>query len=99
MDLQVFKSHMDLSQPSIKLAVLGMACIGAFKIAKTALVSANAVAKYLVWPRKDLSSRYGKGSWALITGASNGLGREYAFELAREGFNIILMGRNQAKTD
>ena len=62
-------------------------------------MSANALLKYFILPRKDLGARYGRGSWALITGASNGIGREYALELAREGFNIILMGRDQSKTD
>ena len=50
-------------------------------------------------PRANLAARYGRGSWALITGASNGLGKEYSFVLAREGFNIILHGRNKEKTD
>lgn len=34
---------------------------------------------------------------ALITGASGGLGREFAKLLAHEGFRLILMGRNKEK--
>lgn len=55
--------------------------------------------QYCVMPRKDLAKRYGEDSWALVTGASDGLGKQYATELALNGFNVILMGRNQEKTE
>lgn len=41
-----------------------------------------------------LSMRYGKRSWALITGGSDGIGLEMGKELARKGFNIVLVARN-----
>ena len=41
---------------------------------------------------------YGDG-WAVITGASDGLGKQYAIELAKSGFNIVLIARNLAKLD
>ena len=44
-----------------------------------------------------LTKRYGKGSWALITGATDGLGKEMALELASLGFNIVLVSRNKDK--
>ena len=34
-----------------------------------------------------------------MTGASDGIGKEYARELARSGFNIVLMARDKAKLD
>lgn len=37
--------------------------------------------------------------WALITGASDGIGYGFVQELASQGFNIILHGRNQTKID
>lgn len=37
--------------------------------------------------------------WALITGASDGLGVGWAKELAIDGINIILHGRNPTKLD
>lgn len=46
-----------------------------------------------------LAERYGPGSWALITGASDGLGKAFAHELARIGFNLILVSRTQSKLD
>ena len=44
-----------------------------------------------------LAERYGPGSWALITGASDGLGKAFAEELARHGFNLVLVSRTQSK--
>ena len=40
---------------------------------------------------------YGNESWALVTGASEGIGLGIAHELAVNGFNIILHGRNPEK--
>mmetsp|Transcript_32643 Transcript_32643/g.32352 ORF Transcript_32643/g.32352 Transcript_32643/m.32352 type:complete len:125 (+) Transcript_32643:33-407(+) len=42
-------------------------------------------------------SEYGNDSWALVTGASDGLGLAISEFLASQGFNIILIGRNQEK--
>lgn len=38
-------------------------------------------------------------SWALVTGASDGIGRGFAEELLDRGFNVILHGRNEAKLE
>lgn len=46
-----------------------------------------------------LAERFGLGSWALITGASDGLGKAFAQKLARYGFNLILVSRTQSKLD
>ena len=35
--------------------------------------------------------------WAIITGASEGIGREYALELARCGYNIKICARSEDK--
>lgn len=45
-------------------------------------------------------SKFGKkGTWALITGASDGLGKEYALQLAAKGYNTLLVSRTQSKLD
>ena len=45
---------------------------------------------------RDPASGDGK-EWALITGSSDGIGRVYALELARNGYNVKLAARNAEK--
>lgn len=40
-----------------------------------------------------LASDYRKQDWALVTGASDGIGRALAVEAAKAGYNVILTGR------
>ncbi|XP_017155236.1 hydroxysteroid dehydrogenase-like protein 1 [Drosophila miranda] len=44
---------------------------------------------------KTLVEKYGK--WAVITGATDGIGKEYARELARQGLNLVLVSRTKEK--
>jgi len=39
------------------------------------------------------------GKWAVVTGATDGIGKSYAEELARRGFAIVLISRSQDKLD
>ncbi|KAM7352953.1 hydroxysteroid dehydrogenase-like protein 1 [Cochliomyia hominivorax] len=56
---------------------------------------------YNLWQQRHdqqqfyLMEKYGK--WAAITGATDGIGKAYAREMARLGFNIVLISRNEAK--
>lgn len=76
---------------------LGLFSTGvAFVFLKTLSYARAALTPLLRFP-KDLAGRYGKNSWAVVTGASDGIGKGYTIELARRGFNIVLVGRNEDK--
>ena len=51
--------------------------------------------KFLLMPAvRDLRAHYGgKGTWAVLTGASGGQARLLAKKLSAKGFNILLLGR------
>ncbi|XP_044053024.1 testosterone 17-beta-dehydrogenase 3 isoform X1 [Siniperca chuatsi] len=39
------------------------------------------------------------GEWAVVTGSSEGIGRAYAFVLAEQGMNVVIMSRTKVKLD
>ena len=47
----------------------------------------------------DFKQEFGNNSWAVITGATDGIGKALAFDLAKKGMNIALLSRNQEKLD
>ncbi|XP_068128168.1 very-long-chain 3-oxoacyl-CoA reductase-B-like isoform X2 [Hyperolius riggenbachi] len=46
------------------------------------------------WWKADLK-KY--GGWAVVTGATDGIGKAYAKELAKRGFNVVLVSRSMEK--
>jgi short-subunit dehydrogenase len=42
---------------------------------------------------KSLTTKY--GSWAVVTGASSGIGQSFAHHLARAGMNVVLVSRSR----
>jgi uncharacterized protein len=39
------------------------------------------------------------GQWALVTGGSSGIGRAHAIELARRGFDVMIVGRSRERLE
>jgi short-subunit dehydrogenase len=47
----------------------------------------------------DFQAKYGKDSYVLITGSSDGIGKEFAYFFASKGMNLILWSRTMSKLE
>uniref|UniRef100_A0A8D3BLQ5 3-ketoacyl-CoA reductase n=1 Tax=Scophthalmus maximus TaxID=52904 RepID=A0A8D3BLQ5_SCOMX len=75
--------------------------VGAFTVASLALwMLYRLLSGFRIWVLGNgqlLSPKLGK--WAVVTGATDGIGKSYAEELARRGFALMLISRSQDKLD
>jgi len=70
--------------------------LGGFTFLKFAIKTLVVFSETFVLPGTNLKNfGAGKGSWAVVTGASDGIGREYAIQLAKKGFNVLTVARNE----
>ncbi|KAL6994411.1 Very-long-chain 3-oxoacyl-CoA reductase 1 [Sarracenia purpurea var. burkii] len=79
------------AQPLWVLLLLGL---GSLSVLRFSLAFLNWVYVNFLRPSKNLK-KY--GSWALVTGPTDGIGKGFAFQLARKGLNLVLVGRNPDK--
>lgn len=80
-------------QPYLSTFLLAL---GTISVARLVYQSLSVLLQIFVIPGKNLK-KFGakKGAWAVVTGASDGIGKEFAFQLAKAGFNILLVARNK----
>lgn len=76
--------------------VTGLVVLGGLTTARYTFTIGRKLWGMLLRPSQDLYKRY-QGGYAVITGATDGLGLEYAKQLAQKGFNLVLIARNQEK--
>ena len=74
----------------LPLAVLAISSIKVVRALQFYLLYSSDLSQYR-------STSGGGAAWALVTGASDGIGRGFAHELLRRGFNVIIHGRNEKK--
>ncbi|XP_051117952.1 very-long-chain 3-oxoacyl-CoA reductase 1-like [Andrographis paniculata] len=80
------------SQPPWLLLVESIGFLSLFNLTLSTL---NWIYLNFLRPRKDLKKRY--GAWALVTGPTDGIGKSFAIQLANDGLNLVLVGRNPEK--
>merc|ERR1719215_996593 len=54
----------------------------------------HAAYAFFLRPGKNLRQY---GEWAVVTGATDGIGRAYAFEMAKLGLKVLLISRTESK--
>ncbi|KAK0574410.1 hypothetical protein LWI29_023282 [Acer saccharum] len=70
--------------------------IGFVSLCKPVLNFFTWVWRMFLRPPKNLKDY---GSWAVVTGSTDGIGKALAFELAEKGLNLVLVGRNVSKLE
>ncbi|SCV03325.1 LAMI_0H07250g1_1 [Lachancea mirantina] len=74
--------------------------LGVLKATTLVLSLASLIADLFVLPGVSFK-KYGayKGKYGVVTGASDGIGKEYARQLAKRGFNLVLISRTLSKLE
>ena len=73
------------------------ALVGGLVIAKQTLRLSQFLWFYFLRPSSVRKYLHGPAPYAVVTGATDGIGKATAIELFRRGFNLIIHGRNEAK--
>ncbi|EXB82449.1 Inactive hydroxysteroid dehydrogenase-like protein 1 [Morus notabilis] len=82
------------NQPIFLLLII-ITSLGLFTILGRSISLLKWVFITFIRPSKNLIKIY--GSWAMVTGATDGIGKAFAYQLAKQGLNLILVGRNSNK--
>ncbi|KAJ7594608.1 3-ketoacyl-CoA reductase [Mycena floridula] len=85
---------------TIPLGAAFLVVLGSFSVAKFVFKTAVVFLQTFILPGINLRRFKGKDTtWAVVTGASDGIGKEFALQLAKAGFSIVLVARNQQLLD
>ncbi|EDR09116.1 uncharacterized protein LACBIDRAFT_192627 [Laccaria bicolor S238N-H82] len=81
-------------QPYLSAFLLVMGSIGVGRVIYQTL---SVFLQTFILPGTNLR-KFGakKGAWAVVTGATDGIGREFSLQLAKAGFHVFLVARNEA---
>ncbi|KAK7473003.1 hypothetical protein VKT23_001107 [Stygiomarasmius scandens] len=100
MDLQQFFKASIAFVEQYPIPATLLLSLGSYSIAKVLYQTLSVLLQTFVLPGTSLK-KFGakKGAWAIVTGASDGIGKEFAFQLAKSGFNVFLVARNRQLLD
>ena len=88
-----------VQEPAAAYAIGALALLGAYKVAKGAMVMLGGVKRHMLRGHPDFS-KYNKGdSWAVVTGGSDGIGLEICHQMAAAGYNICIISRTTSKIE
>ncbi|KAF6778816.1 hypothetical protein AHF37_01734 [Paragonimus kellicotti] len=91
----LYLSQFSLFQMVTLLFSIGFACLTWHLIIPLLTILFHyTIGRALFSKRKQLKRA---GQWAIITGSTDGIGKAFAEELASDGLNIMLIGRNSEK--
>lgn len=73
--------------------------VGVCAVAVVLLLALDTLVVYLRPSKlpRYLHTKNSQPAWALVTGASDGIGKAFAHSLAEAGFNVVIHGRNPSK--
>lgn len=78
--------------------VYALAGVGVLTLAYYLFTFATTILNVSIRSGKSLSTYgAGNGAWAVITGASDGIGKEFAMQLAKQKFNVVILARTESK--
>ena len=81
------------------IVIVAGQCALAFLVIKVSIIVLGVVWRKFLASPLNLKQKYGDGHWALVTGSTDGIGKAYAFALAKSNLNVILVSRTQSKLD
>eukprot|EP00952_Eustigmatos_sp_NYUAD-ZCMA_P012792 51205-Eustigmatos_ZCMA.PRE.1 len=79
---------------SLLAPLVALACVGGLYPLRLAGKGLYNFYRYFMRRGHDVKQY---GSWAVITGATDGIGKAYAMDLAMKGMNIMLISRTESK--
>jgi len=89
---------LDMSLPSIMaFVILVWAITGLYFLASCFLNVLHFIWARFLRPGKNLKKSYGE--WAVVTGATDGIGAAMAMEFAQKGLNVVLLSRTLANLE
>jgi 17beta-estradiol 17-dehydrogenase / very-long-chain 3-oxoacyl-CoA reductase len=81
------------------LLALGLAALLALGLAVVRMLLRLLELLRMLVTKPDLDRLCGSGTWACVTGATDGIGRAYALELASQGMPVLLLSRTEGKLE